>query len=117
MDYTKVKRQRTLRVQCSFYSVRLKDVNFTSFDGLFVIQYGLCTFHIGYKWNGCDFARDWTSTDRGSALHDALIWYNVAIPQKEKDLCMYEIFKEDKFPFAWIYYVNVRMFMKYKGIK
>lgn len=117
MKYIKHKKSRKLTERFSFYCPRIKHLDFISFDGLFSIQQGLCIFEIGYTWNGCDFARDWKSTDRGSALHDALIWYNAPIAQKEKDLCMYETFKEDKFLLAGIYYTSVRSFMIAKGIK
>lgn len=117
MNYTKVKKERTLTKVISIYSSRLKDIDFVSFDGLFSIAKGLMRFEIGYKWNGCDFARDWNSTDRGSASHDALIWYNVPVAQKTKDLVLYDLLKEDGFKLAYLYYVSVRTFMIAKGIK
>lgn len=117
MKYIKNKKIRKLTERFTFFCPRLKDIDFVSFDGLFKIQKGLCIFEIGYTWNGCDFARDWKSTDRGSMIHDALIWYNVAISQKEKDTIMYETFKEDKFPLALVYYNSVRFWAIVRGKK
>lgn len=117
MEYIKQKgirnMPRTLTKKCTIYSPRIRELNFKSNDGLFSIEYGLMHFEVGYIWNGCDVAKDWVSTDRGSASHDALIKYTVPVSNKVIDKVFYDLLKEDGFKLALVYYLAVRIASKF----
>ena len=70
---------------------------------------GYVTIKRGYSWDGCTFAIDTDATDIASCVHDAFYQFNF-ITRKRADLAFYDLLKQNKFPFAKIYYISVRLF-------
>ena len=73
-----------------------------------MVSNGFITVNRDYSWNGCTFAIDTKSTYIASCVHDAL--YQFKIDKQKSDLAFYDLLKQNKFPFAKIYYISVRLF-------
>ena len=97
----------TLKEPLSTYSVELKDVYFSN-DWLMVCN-GFITVNSGYSWDGCSFAPDTIETYIASCIHDAFYQFHFTT-RKRADLAFYDLLKQNKFPFAKIYYISVRLF-------
>ena len=70
---------------------------------------GYITIREGYSWNGCTFAPDFETTLDASCVHDAFYQFHFA-PRKVADKVFYDLLKQNKFIFAKIYYISVRIF-------
>jgi len=97
----------TLTQNLHTYSSELKDVYFSN-DWLMVCN-SFITVNTGYSWNGCSFAIDTIETYCAGCIHDAFYQFNF-LPRKTADLAFYDLLKQNKFPFAKIYYISVRLF-------
>lgn len=91
----------------------------------------------GYSWDGCSpkfemFGKVWGTPDgsinkdtslpktyRASLVHDALLQFSqsevMPFTRKEIDKLFYFILKQDKFKFAYLYYIFVRLYAAIKG--
>ena len=97
----------TLTANLYAYSRELKDVYFSN-DWIMVCN-GFITVKIGYSWDGCTFAPDPIETHIASCVHDAFYQFHF-ITRKRADKAFYDLLKQNKFPFAKIYYISVRLF-------
>lgn len=70
---------------------------------------GYVTIKKGYSWDGCSFAPDTIETYIASCIHDAFYQFHF-ITRKRADKAFYDLLKQNKFPFAKIYYISVRLF-------
>lgn len=96
----------TLKEPLYTYSVELKDVYFSN-DWIMVCN-GFITIKKGYSWDGCTFAPDTIETHIASCVHDAC--YQFKVNRLKSDRCFYDLLKQNKFSFAKIYYISVRLF-------
>lgn len=117
ISYKKNGKIRTLLEDLRIFNERIpKSLIFES--NFLDIKNQVMTIKKPFSWNGCDFARDWKETDRGSCGHDVLLLYKIdGIDRKTKDLIFLDILKEDKFKFAEIYYKGVRFWAVVRGKK
>ena len=96
----------TLTDNLNTYSSELKDVYFS--NEWIMVCMGFITIKRGYSWDGCTFAIDTDATDIASCVHDAC--YQFKIDKSKADKAFYDLLKQNKFPFAKIYYISVRLF-------
>ena len=69
---------------------------------------GYITIREGYSWNGCTLAPDFETTLDASCVHDAM--YQFELDKELSDKTFYDLLKQNKFIFAKIYYISVRLF-------
>ena len=100
------KYKHTLKESLYTYSIELKDVYFS--NNWLMVCNGFITIKSGYSWDGCTFAPDTIKTHIASCVHDAC--YQFKINRFKSDRCFYDLLKQNKFPFAKIYYISVRLF-------
>ena len=90
----------------------------------YTIISGLMGIKKGFKWNGANFAHDGKriqgkpQTWKATCLHDVMIQdKNCPFSRKEIDLMFLDQMRKDSFPFAYIYYLAVRIFAIIRGKK
>ena len=93
------------------HELRLFKFIFTDKDGITwgKIDHGYLTIKKGYAWNGCTIVPDTEQTYTASLLHDFGYQFHYA-KRNVVDKIFHKQLVEDKFRYAEIYYLGVRIF-------
>lgn len=97
----------TLKEDLVFYNRLFNNKSF--FYDYLTIDDGMVVIRKGYSWNGCNFAIDTPQTYRASCIHDALYQYQ-PISRLNADNLFFDVLLKNRFKFAPLYYLAVRLF-------